>query len=392
LKNNFDQVQNRLNTASLKWDQLKTLFGSEEVLPMWVADMDFQSPAAVIEALTERAQWGIYGYTITSENYYEAVAHWLERRHDWQIKKEWLCYCPGIVTALSILVELLTEPGEQVIIQPPVYAPFFHVVNKNHRKVREVPLVEQDGQYVMDFVQLEEAMKQSNLMILCSPHNPVGRVWTKEELIRLGELSIKHKVIIVSDEIHADLIYKGNKHYPFGSLSDEIAQQSITCVAPSKTFNLAGLKTSTIIIPNPVHRNLFKGRINTLSLELESYFGASAVVAAYNEGEEWLEALLDYLYDNLLYLADFLKDHLPEIKLTWPQGTYLAWLDFRELGFEADDLQKFLLQEAKVGLSAGTGYGTQGTGYMRMNLACPRPYLEEGLQRIKNALQKRNNS
>ncbi|HJV45730.1 MAG TPA: MalY/PatB family protein [Bacillota bacterium] len=386
MTHSFDQIVERRNTDSMKWDKLKQLFGSAEVLPMWVADMDFLSPPAVVKAITERAKHGVYGYTIMSDSFYEAIIGWMERRHQWQVNKEWLCYCPGIVTALSILVEVLTKPGESVMIQPPVYTPFFQVISRNGRSVKEVPLILEEGQYRMDFELLEEAMKTSKVMILCSPHNPVGRVWSRDELVKLGELSSKYQVIIISDEIHADLVFNGEKHLPFGMLSEEIAQQSITCIAPSKTFNIAGLKTASIIIPNPKIRRLFENRIQTLSLHLESCFGVDAVKAAYNEGEVWVDELMNYMQGNLQYLAKFLQEHLPMVKLIQSQGTYLAWLDFRDLQMEADELQTFLTQKAKVGLSAGTIYGSQGAGFMRMNLGCPRSVVEEGLRRIHKAI------
>lgn len=391
MKYDFNQLVNRKNTLSYKWDQSERLFGTQDVLPMWVADMDFPAPPEVVEALKERAEHGIYGYTIKSPEYYQAIAEWIEKRHGWTVQQEWLCYSPGVVTALSLLVSCLTEPGDKVIIQTPVYPPFYSVVKNNKRTLVTNPLVLRNGRYEMDFDGLERSIdSQVKLLILCSPHNPVGRVWSREELKRLGEICLKHNIKVITDEIHGDLVFKPNLHIPYASLSEEHARQSITCLAPSKTFNLAGLKTSTIIIPDPQIRRVYKERLTTLSLELEGYFGATATEAAYRMGEEWLEELLIYLKDNLEYLKEYIKSKIPAIKVIESEGTYLAWLDCRELGFSGKQLKEFMIKEAKLGLNDGASFGTDGEGFMRLNFACPRSILQEGLQRLENAVNKVN--
>lgn len=389
VKYDFDQPVNRKNTQSYKWDQTERLFGSQDILPMWVADMDFPSPPEVIEALKQRADHGIFGYTLRSPEYYEAIAEWIEKRHGWTVHQEWLCYSPGVVTALSLLVSCLTEPEDKVIIQTPVYPPFYSVVKNNKRELVTNPLLLRNGRYEMDFEGLEGLIDSKvKLLILCSPHNPVGRVWSRDELDRLGEICLKNNIKVITDEIHSDLVFKPNQHIPYASLSDEHAVQSITCVAPSKTFNMAGLKTSTIIIPDPQIRRAYKERLTTLSLELESYFGSTATEAAYRMGEEWLEELLIYLKNNLEYLKEYIKSKIPAIKVIESEGTYLVWLDCRELGFIGKQLKDFMIKEAKLGLNDGTTFGSDGEGFMRLNFACPRSILVEGLERLESAVRK----
>lgn len=393
VKYDFNQLVNRKNTLSYKWDQSERLFGSQDVLPMWVADMDFPAPPEVVDALKQRAEHGIYGYTLKSPEYNRAIAEWIRKRHGWTVQQEWLCYSPGVVTGLSLLVSCLTEPGDKVIIQTPVYPPFYSVVKNNQRTLVTNPLLLRNGRYEMDFDHLESLIDPKvKLLILCSPHNPVGRVWSREELERLGEICLKYNIKVITDEIHGDLVFKPNRHIPYASLSEEHALQSITCFAPSKTFNLAGLKSSTMIIPDPQIRRIYKERLSTLSLELESYFGSTATEAAYRMGEDWLDELLIYLKDNLEYLKEFMKSNIPAIKVTESEGTYLAWLDCRELGFTGKQLKEFMIKEAMLGLNDGTSFGTDGEGFMRLNFACPRSILQEGLERLKNAVNRKRAS
>ncbi|WP_134701617.1 MalY/PatB family protein [Ammoniphilus sp. YIM 78166] len=385
---NFDQMIERRNTASYKWDQVERLFGDPAILPMWVADMDFAAPPSVLEAIKKRVDHGVLGYTIRPQSYYDAIMGWLKRRHDWKIEQEWITTSPGVVTALSMLVDLLTQPGDKVIIQTPVYPPFYDVVNKNNRTLIQNPLLLEDRYYSMDFAALEEQMMdpETKLMLLCNPHNPVGRVWRREELIQLGDLALKHGVFIISDEIHCDWIYPGYQHIPFASLSEEFALNSITCIAPTKTFNLAGIQTSTVIIADPSRRKEYNDRLSTLSLHLESCFGLIAVEAAFNEGDEWLDELIEYVRSNLEYLTDFIGQYLPKIDVIKPEGTYLVWLDFRKLGLNSTQLKELMYQQAKVAFNEGSSFGKNGEGFLRVNLACPRAILIEGLDRLKKAL------
>jgi cystathionine beta-lyase len=389
MKYHFDESINRLNTASTKWDEVENLFGASDILPMWVADMDFKSPQPVIDALKNRVEQGIYGYTTRPASYFDAVIHWMKKRHKWDIEKEWICHAPGVVPALGFMVQTFTKPGDKIIIQPPVYQPFTNVITQNEREVVANPLLFEDGTYKMDYDDLERKMeKDVKMIILSSPHNPVGRVWTKEELIKLGEICIRNNVLVVSDEIHFDLIYKGHIHTPFAAISKEFAQHSIVCTAPSKTFNLAGIKASNIIIPNPELREAYTAKLNQLFLNSSSTFGIVATEAAYCYGDEWLDQLIDYLHGNLDYLINYTQEHLKGIKVVKPEGTYLVWLDCRKLGMDSKGLEAFMQKEAKVAFNEGYIFGGGGEGFTRMNIACPRSVLEEGLRRISEALRK----
>lgn len=383
----FDRVIDRCHTNSIKWDFAQSIFGVDDVLPMWVADMDFEAPQPVIEALVEKAKHGIFGYADGTESYYEAIMGWMLRRHNWRIERDWICFCPGVVPSLLWLVRAFVKPGEKVVVQSPVYPPFFRSIESNGSELLNNPLKLENGQYVIDFVDLEEKLKSgAKILILCNPHNPVGRVWKREELMKIGELCLKYHVIVVSDEIHSDLIYSGQKHIPFAALSEELAQNSIVCTAPSKTFNLAGLQISNIIIPNPELRRTFKKTLASNGMSHPNIFGLVALEAAYNEGEEWLNQLLVYLKENLNFLLQYIERNVPKVKVIIPEGTYLVWLDFRELGMEPKELQKFLLNKAHVAMNAGYTFGPGGEGFERLNIACPRSVLQEGLGRIARAV------
>lgn len=389
MKHNFENVINRRDTRSYKWDQSDKLFGDQDILPMWVADMDFAAPPAVIEALRKRVDHGVFGYTIRPRSYYDAITGWMKKRHHWEIKQEWITTSPGVVTALSLLVTQLTKPGEKVIIQTPVYPPFHSVVTRNDRILVENPLLLKDNTYSIDFTGLEQLMMDPDVkvMLLCNPHNPVGRVWKREELQKIGELSLKHDVFIISDEIHCDLVFKGFQHIPFASLSDEFAKNSITCIAPTKTFNIAGIQASNVIIPDASYRKQYNDKLSTLSLHMESCFGLAAVEAAYTEGEDWLDELLDYLYDNLEYTLNYFSRLLPEISVIRPEGTYLVWLDCRHLGLSVNQLKDLMYKHAKVAFNEGSTFGRNGEGFLRMNIACPRSTLIEGLNRFEQAVR-----
>ncbi|MBM7624882.1 MalY/PatB family protein [Sporohalobacter salinus] len=386
----FDKVIDRSDNYSAKWEEIEENFGSADALPFWVADMDFKSPEPVIEALEERAKQGIYGYTIRPESYNQAIIDWFNKRHDWNIKADWINYSPGIVPALSFLIRSLANRGDKVLIQPPVYYPFYNVIEKNGCHVTKNSLSLEDGHYEIDFDDFEEKAKDPRvkIFILCSPHNPVGRVWTEEELERIGNICLENNITVISDEIHCDLVYSGNQHTPFASISEDFAQNSITCIAPSKTFNLAGLQASSIVIPNEEIRKEFTNMIETFDLKRNNAFSAVAVETAYTEGEEWLDSLLEYLEDNLTFLEDFFKKEIPEVEVIHPEGTYLVWLDFRELGMTPEELEDFMIEEANVALDHGNWFGPEGNGFERINIACPRSLLKDGLERIRDAVKK----
>ncbi len=391
MKYNFDERHDRQQTASKKWDGMRAHFNTDkELIPMWVADMDFKSPAPVIEALTARVEQGMYGYTLRTDAYLEAITSWFKRRHDWSIQKEWISHSPGIIPALSLIVHFFTEKDDKVVIQSPVHHAFYRVLRLQGRKVVENPLRLADGRYTMDLEDLEEKfIEGAKLFILCSPHNPVGRVWTEEELTRLGQLCKKYNVLVISDEVYSDVVYKPNKHIPYASISQDFADQSITCVAPSKTFNLMGLKTSVIITPNVEIRQQFKSAVQAFSLGAPGYFGITALENAYNHGEEWLEQLHDYLEGNIQFITEFLQKNIPDVQLIQPEGTYLAWLDFKKLGINDETLKEIMIEDAAVGFDEGPVFGTGGEGFMRMNFACPRSMLEEGMKNIHHALKTR---
>ena len=384
----FDKVIDRSKNYSSKWDELGKMYGRDDLLPLWVADMDFMSPKPVIEAIEARAKQGIYGYTSKPESYFESVARWMKKRHDWDVKTDWMIFSPGVVPALSFIVNALTHPGDKILVQSPVYYPFFKVIENNGRRVVNNPLLFNDGRYTMDFDDLEEKVKdpQVKLLFLCSPHNPVGRVWTEEELKKLGRICIDNNILIISDEIHQDILYPGVKHTPFASISEEFALNSITCTAPSKTFNLAGLQTSSIVIPNKIYYDVYKNFMTGIHLLRNNAFGLVALEAAYTYGEEWLDQFLEYLDGNLKTLSEGIEKDIPQIKIIKPEGTYLVWMNCRELGFDSKHLSDFMINKARLALDDGYWFGTGGEGFQRINLACPRAYVNEALTRLKKAV------
>lgn len=386
MKYNFDKIIKRRNTKSVKWD-----LGEEDVIPMWVADMDFEVLDVITDKIIERANHPIYGYTIPNDEYYNSIIKWWKDRYNYSIKKDWISYSPGVVPAVNMLIRAFTNPGDRVLLQTPVYHPFYEAVKNNGCELVENPLRLVDNKYFMDFEDLERKFKDYNVkvMVLCSPHNPVGRVWTKEELLMLGELCLKYGVIVISDEIHCDLVYKDYKHIPFPSISDEFAKMGVMCTAPSKTFNLAGLQVSSVIIPNEILRKKFNHILDCNGLMLPNIFGIEALEAAYNHGEKWLNQLIDYLKGNLEYLTEFIEENIPKVKVIKSEGTYLVWLDCRELNMGPKELHEFFLIEAKVWFDEGYIFGNAGDGFERVNIACPRSILEEGLRRIDKAIKNR---
>jgi cystathionine beta-lyase len=390
----------RRGTHSVKWEffvqregvqrlePTDRSFGPDRVIPMWVADMDFRCPQAVIEALIERAEHGIFGYSAPTADFHQSLVDWMRRRHSWQIRSEWICSTPGVVPALNMMVRTFTEPGEAVLIQPPVYHPFSMAIINNGRQVVTNPLTYMDSRYTMDFDDLEAKIQDHHVQmaILCHPHNPVGRVWTRGELQRFAEICRANDVLVISDEIHGDLIYSDIKFMPFAMLGQEFEELSITCTAPSKTFNLAGLHTSNIIIPDSELRLRFAETLRNNGLTGLNTFGIVVQQAAYQYGESWLAQVMSYVEENYKLLEAYIREYLPRIKVTQPEGTYLVWLDCRVLGLNAKALERLMLEEAKVYLDEGYIFGSEGEGFERINIACPRSLLQEALDRIRDAV------
>ncbi len=388
MKFNFDEVIDRKNSDSLKFDFAKKNGLPEDVLPLWVADMDFKAPPGVLEALQKSLDRGIFGYSDTGDDYYDIVASWFKKRFDFTYEKEWLIKTPGIVFALANAVRALTEKGDNVIIQPPVYYPFFNVIRNNHRNIIENPLVCRDGKFYIDFEDFEKKITDNNvkLFILCSPHNPVSRVWTKEELQKLGEICLKHNVYVVADEIHCDFVFEGSKHHIFIDAVPEMKERTIICTAPSKTFNIAGMQLSNIFIPSAEIRQRYMAEIDVTGFTVPSNPGVVACKAAYATGEEWFEECLSYIKANFDYLRAFLNENLPQIKLIEPEGTYLAWLDCSGLGLTAEELNDLIINKAKLWLDAGDIFGKASEQYQRIVMACPRATLERAMKQLKEAI------
>ena len=388
----FDTPIDRTHTWSIKHDFKKENGKADDILPLWVADMDFRSPDSVVEALKKAVDHGIFGYSRADESYFDAVAAWYQKRHHLTLQPEWMTCTPGIVFALSIAVRAFTQEGDAVLIQPPVYHPFSRAILRNKRTLVENPLVLKDGHYEMDLEDLEQKVLDEHvkLMILCNPHNPVGRVWTREELTALADICLRHHVYVISDEIHGDFVWQGHEQTPYASISEEACLHSMMCTAPSKTFNLAGMATSNLFIPDPEMRRKFRSELVDVGQENMNRLGLFACRAAYEGGGEWLDQLIGYLAGNLALVRDFCKNRVPQIQLVEPEGTYLAWLDCRELGMTDDELMAFFSDEAKVWLDPGTHSGEQGSGFMRFNLGSSRSVIAQALDQIEAAWKKRN--
>jgi len=385
----FDVSINRKNTNSLKYDFAQQRHMPEDVLPMWVADMDFKAPKEVIKALKEACEHGIYGYSDSREDYFEVLKAWFVNRFSWNICHEWLVKTPGIVYAVATAIRGLTEENDGVLIQEPVYYPFRESIEVNHRRVIVNELRYVDGKYSIDFEDFEKKIVENSvkLFVLCSPHNPVGRVWTKAELLQLGNLCLKHNVFVIADEIHADFTYPPAQHMIFTSLKKEFEEISLVCTSPTKTFNLAGLQISNIFIMNESIRRRFKKEMQRSGYSQLNLMGIVACKAAYEYGAAWIDELNEYLSDNLAYLKEFLQDHYPKIKVVEPQGTYLVWLDFSELNLPDQEIQNILVHQAKLWLDHGTMFGACGYGFQRINIACPRETLEIALNQLVEAFK-----
>lgn len=384
---NFDQLINRENTASVKWDLRKKLFNKEDLLPMWVADMDFATPPFIVDAMKKRLEHPLFGYSFRTDSYFESIIQWQKKRHQWDIDPAWISFSPGVVPALSLLVLALTRDLDKIIIQPPVYPPFFDAVRKNGRTMLRNDLIYSDGRYTIDFQDLEAKVLQgANMLILSNPHNPCGRAWTKEELQQIIDICRKNEVIIISDEIHCDLVLPGYKHQPLALVDPTYSENIITAIAPSKTFNIAAMSTSSLIIPNANYRKLYEAMLETIHVGGGNVLGAIASEAAYMHGEEWLDALLVYLSGNVELVKNELADYSDKIQMIQPEATYLVWLDCEGMGLRGNDLHHYFIEKARLGFVRGSDFGDCGSAFARMNIACPRAVLKEALTRLKQVL------
>lgn len=386
-KYNFDERIDRTQTNSIKYDGRKMFFGNADLLPLWVADMDFRTPDFIVDAVKKRTEHEIFGYTFRAESYNQSIVNWLKRRHNWEIKPEWISFSPGVVAGLTLAIEAFSKPGDGVIVQPPVYFPFFDSVKGTGREMIENPLRLENGRYYFDLEDLKNKITPTTrILLLSNPHNPGGMAWNEKELTELAQICLENKILIISDEIHSDLIFDGFKHTPLAGISDDIAQNCVVCMAPSKTFNTAGLTTSFLVIPNKRHFVAYERVMRLPHLHMGNIFGTVALEAAYNHGDEWLRQLLVYLKGNYEHLEQFFIENLPEVKVMKPDATYLIWLDFSAFGLTDEALNQKLI-DGGIGLNRGVQFGKQGSGFMRMNIGCPRSVLQEALSLIKNVFR-----
>ncbi len=386
MKYDFDVIVDRSENHSAKYDERLKKFGTEDVIPLWIADMDFRTAQPITDALKARAEQGLWGYTARPDSYFDAVRTWQKRRNGWDIDPKNMSYCLGIVQAIAAMVRLFTPQGGSVLIQTPVYSEFYDMTEAAGRKVVECPFLEKDGKWSMDWADFEEKLKVSDLFLLCNPHNPLGIVWTPEELTRMAELCMKHHVVLFSDEIHSDLIFHGKKHTPVATLSPEIANYVVTGTSGTKTFNLAGLQASTVIFPNRHMKWVFDNFWRSMDIHRNNAFSLTAMETAFREGEEWLEQLLPYLSGNFDFVVDYCKTRIPRIKTFAPDATYLMWLDCRELGLSNQALHDFMIQKAHLGLNDGYHFGRSLEGFMRLNAACPRSVLQKAMEQLEAAV------
>lgn len=386
MKYNFDEVIDRSKNRSSKYDERIKKFGTDDVIPLWVADMDFKTAQPIIDACRQKAEEGIWGYTSRPASYFEAVKNWEKRRNDWDVDPSLMSWSLGVVPALSALVQIFSREGDKILIQTPVYSEFYDITEASGRTVLENQLAEKDGTWGIDFEEFEKLVKEVKIFLLCNPHNPLGIVWKPEELQRMAEICIANNVLLVSDEIHSDLIFHGKKHTPVARLSEQIASKIITCVSATKTFNLAGLQASTTIFPNMEMKQKFDRFWMNMDIHRNNAFSSVAMEAAYNEGEEWLEQLLIYISGNFDFIKEYCEANIPKIKPNLPDATYLVWLDCRELGMDNEELRSFMIEKAKIGLNEGYTFGRSLTGFMRLNAACPRSVLEKALRQLKEAV------
>lgn len=384
---NFDEPVRREGTNCIKYDLREATFGVKDVIPMWVADMDFETPGFIVKSLQDRLNHEIYGYSFRPPEYFSSIISWLNCRHNWKVEKEWISFCPGIVPALNFCTLAFTEPGDNIIVQPPVYFPFFSAVESHGRNIIYNRLTESEGNWVMDYDSLIASIDgKTKMIIISNPHNPVGRVWSPDELNKLADICLKNNILIISDEIHCDLVLPGFNHTPLASLSEKIAEITVTCIAPSKTFNLAGLSTSSVIISNPVLRKSFNRIIENLHVGNGNIFGTTASIAAYSFGHNWLDALLDYIDNNTDFVKDYCSKMIPEIIPVQPEATYMIWLDCRKFGMTGKELQNFFVTMAGVGMNEGSTFGPGGDGFMRMNLGTTHQTVMRAMEQIEKAV------
>lgn len=383
---NFDEVVCRKHTDALKLEALAPRWGRTDLLPMWVADMDFKTPPFIVEVMKKRMECEVFGYTVKPESWYEAIISWQKRRHKWTITKEMISFVPGVVPALAMAVQAFTQRGEKVMIQQPVYNPFAQVIRNNHRELVNCPLELKDGQYYINFKLFEKKIKGCKLFLFCHPHNPGGRVWTREELKKVATICAQNNVIIVADEIHADLTLLPYEHIPFASVSEEAKQNSVVFASPSKAFNMAGLATSYAVIANPTLRRRFESYVEGNELAAGNVFAFNTIVAAYNKGEEWLQQMLTYVQGNIDEVVSYIKENIPQLKVIIPQASYLVFIDFSALQLNQKDIVALCTNRAHLALNDGSIYGEEGNGYMRINLACPRSVVRQALAQLKNAI------
>jgi cystathionine beta-lyase len=384
---NFDEPAGREGTDCIKYDRREETFGVKDIIPMWVADMDFNTPDFIVESLQKRLEHHIYGYSFRSSEYFQSMISWIKTRHNWTVEKEWISFSPGIVPALNFCTLAFTQAGDNIIVQPPVYFPFFSAAESHGRNLIYNRLTESEGKWDMDYNSLIAGIDSKTKMIIISnPHNPVGRVWTPEELNNLADICLKNNILIISDEIHCDLVLPGFTHTPMASLSEKIAENTVTLIAPSKTFNLAGLSTSSVIIKNPVLRKSFNRIVDNLHVGNGNIFGNTASIAAYTNGHKWLDALLDYIDNNIEFVKDYCGKMIPEIIPVQPEATYMIWLDCRRFGMSGKDLQNFFVHKAGVGMNEGSTFGPGGEGFMRMNLGTTHQTVMKAMEQIERAV------
>ena len=386
-KYDFDQVIDRSNTNSIKVDARERVFGSKDIIPLWVADMDFLSPPEITEALKKRVEHGIFGYVEPSEGYFSSIINWLKNKHDWSVSQETISFVPGVVKGFAFAIDVFTNDNDKIIIQPPVYPPFKGTTEDLNREIINNPLLFEDGHYSMDFDNLREVAKTGcKMLILCNPQNPSGRIWTKEELSELAEICFDNNILVVSDEIHADLALPGNKHVPFATVSEKAAQNNITLMAPSKTFNIAGIVSSFAVVENEAIRKKYFDYLLARQLNEGTIFAYLAAQYAYEYGEEWLNQVIEYIQGNIDFVDDYLQKQIPQIKIIRPEASFLIWLDCRGLNLSQPELENFFIHKAKLGLNSGTMFGEEGAGFMRLNVGCSRITLEKALDSLKKAV------
>lgn len=387
VKYDFDQIIDRRNTNSVKIDALKEVFGADDLIPLWVADMEFLSPPEITDALKKRVEHGIFGYYTPDDAYFKSIINWLEKRHSWTVDKQDVIFVPGVVKGFAFAIDAFTNVGDKIIIQPPVYPPFKTTSEGLNRKIVNNPLIYDNGQYSMDFDNLREVAKTGcKMLILCNPQNPSGRIWSKDELSELAEICFDNQILVVSDEIHSDLVLPGNEHIPFATVSNKAAQNNITLMAPSKTFNIAGIVSSFAVVENEEIRKKYFNYLNARQLGDGTIFGYIAAEYAYEYGEEWLNQALEYIQENIDFVDDYLQKNIPQIKAVKPDASFLIWLDCRALNLSQPELEKLFIQKAKLALNSGTMFGKEGKGFMRLNVGCPRITLEKALDNLKKAV------